>query len=48
VATVAADNTHGLKLHQSLGFELVGTIRSAAYKFDRWMDLTLVQRALDV
>jgi L-amino acid N-acyltransferase len=46
VATVAADNTHGLRLHRSLDFEVVGTIRSAAYKFERWMDLTLVQRSL--
>jgi phosphinothricin acetyltransferase len=47
VATVAADNAHGLRLHQSLGFEVVGTIPSAAFKFDRWMDLTLVQRSLE-
>jgi len=25
----------------------VGTIRNAAHKFDRWMDITLVQRSLD-
>ena len=47
VATVAADNTPGLRLHRGLGFEVVGTIRHAAFKFGRWMDLTLVQRSLD-
>jgi L-amino acid N-acyltransferase YncA len=46
VASVAADNSSGLKLHQSLGFEIVGTLKDAAYKFDRWMDITLVQRRL--
>ena len=46
VASVAADNAAGLRLHQSLGFEAVGTLRNAAYKFSRWMDITLVQRAL--
>ncbi len=46
VASVAADNQSGLKLHQSLGFEVVGTIRNCAFKFDRWMDITLVQRNL--
>ena len=46
VASVAADNSSGLKLHQSLGFEVVGTLKDAAYKFDRWMDITLVQRRL--
>lgn len=46
VASVAADNVSGLRLHQSLGFEVVGTLRNAAYKFGRWMDITLVQRSL--
>jgi L-amino acid N-acyltransferase YncA len=47
VASVAADNRAGLHLHQSLGFEVVGTLKNAAYKFSRWMDITLVQRSLD-
>jgi phosphinothricin acetyltransferase len=46
VATVAADNSNALKLHQGLGFHVVGTLKDAAYKFDRWMDITLVQRKL--
>jgi L-amino acid N-acyltransferase YncA len=48
VASVAADNRSGLLLHQSLGFEVVGTLRNAAYKFSRWMDITLVQRSLEI
>jgi len=47
VATVATDNRSGLQLHEKLGFEAVGTIRNAANKFDRWMDITLVQKELD-
>ena len=47
LASVAADNRAGLRLHQSLGFEVVGTLKNAAYKFSRWMDITLVQRSLD-
>jgi phosphinothricin acetyltransferase len=46
LASVAADNAAGLRLHQSLGFEVVGTLTNAAYKFNRWMDITLVQRSL--
>jgi len=46
VASVATDNSSGLKLHKSLGFEVVGTLKDAAYKFDRWMDISLVQRRL--
>ncbi len=47
VATVATDNRAGLQLHSKLGFESVGTIRDAANKFGRWMDITLVQRPLE-
>ena len=47
VATIATDNRAGLALHSRLGFEVVGTIRHAAHKFDRWMDITLVQRSLE-
>jgi L-amino acid N-acyltransferase len=47
VATVATDNRSGLQLHSRAGFETVGTIRNAANKFDRWMDITLVQRSLE-
>ena len=46
VATVATDNRSGLQLHSKLGFESVGTIRNAANKFDRWMDITLMQKPL--
>jgi L-amino acid N-acyltransferase len=46
VASVAADNSSGLRLHQSLGFEVVGTLKDAAHKFGRWMDITLVQRTI--
>jgi len=47
VATVATDNRAGLALHSRLGFEVIGTIRNAAHKFDQWMDITLVQLSLD-
>jgi len=47
VASLAADNRAGLRLHEKLGFEVVGTLKDAAYKFERWMDLTLVQRSLE-
>ena len=47
VASIATDNRAGLELHSKLGFEVVGTIRDAAHKFDRWMDITLVQLALE-
>ena len=47
VASVARDNRAGLALFTKQGFEVVGTIRNAAHKFDRWMDITLVQKELE-
>lgn len=47
VASVAKDNRSGLALFSKLGFTEVGTIQNAAHKFDRWMDITLVQKPLD-
>ena len=47
VASIATDNRAGLALYTKHGFAIVGTIKNAAHKFDRWMDITLVQRSLD-
>lgn len=47
VASVATDNRPGLALFTKHGFEVVGTIKNAAHKFDRWMDITLVQLSLE-
>jgi L-amino acid N-acyltransferase len=47
VASIARDNRAGLALYTRAGFEVVGTISNAAHKFDRWMDITLVQKELN-
>lgn len=39
-------NSASIGLHRRLGFVMVGTIRSASYKFGRWVDSVLMQRAL--
>jgi L-amino acid N-acyltransferase len=46
VCSVATDNAAGLRLHRGQGFEEVGTIKNAAHKFGRWMDVALLQRSL--
>src|SRR5215467_4399158 len=38
-------NTASIELHRSLGFVMVGTIRSAGYKFGRWVDSVLMRTA---
>ena len=41
-----SDNLGSVALHRELGFELVGTLRDVGYKFERWVDTPLLQRAL--
>jgi phosphinothricin acetyltransferase len=39
-------NTTSLKLHESCGFAIVGHLPAVAFKFERWTDTMMVQRAL--
>ena len=41
-----SDNKPSIALHRSLGFEQVGLLPNIGYKFDRWLDSVLMQRAL--
>jgi L-amino acid N-acyltransferase len=45
VAGVDADNEASLALHEGLGFTRVAELHEVAWKFDRWIDLVLLQRA---
>ena len=47
VAGVALPNPASLALHHACGFEVVGTMRQVGRKFDRWIDLTWLQKVLD-
>ncbi len=46
VAGVALPNPASLALHRACGFEEVGTMRQVGRKFDRWIDLTWLQKLL--
>lgn len=39
-------NEASIGLHRDLGFRMVGTLRGAGFKFGRWIDVVLMQRAL--
>lgn len=39
-------NAGSVALHRRCGFSDVGVMRSAGWKFDRWLDVVLMQRAL--
>jgi phosphinothricin acetyltransferase len=38
--------TPSIRLHASCGFEMVGTLKNIGFKFGRWLDSVLMQRAL--
>jgi len=38
--------TASIELHRDAGFRLIGTIENVGFKFDRWVDSVLMQRAL--
>ncbi|PWC29413.1 GNAT family N-acetyltransferase [Teichococcus aestuarii] len=41
-----SDNIASIRLHEAMGFTLVGTLRSVGRKHGRWLDSVLLQRAL--
>lgn len=41
-----AANAGSIGVHHALGFEHTGVLKAAGWKFDRWLDVVLMQRAL--
>lgn len=46
IAGVSAENPAGVAFHEAIGFSRVATLPQVGRKFDRWMDLVLLQRLL--
>ena len=46
IACIDGANTGSIRFHERLGFQNVGTIKEVGYKFDRWLDMTLMQLTL--
>lgn len=48
MVAIIGDSQHmaSIKLHEACGFEMVGTFKSIGFKFGRWLDSVLMQRAL--
>lgn len=47
VAGIDADNTASIELHRAVGFVEVAHMPEVGRKFDRWLDLVLMQRIVD-
>ncbi|MDQ6680844.1 MAG: N-acetyltransferase family protein [Pseudomonadota bacterium] len=39
-------NLASIAVHRTLGFEPIGTMKSAGWKFERWLDVVLMQKQL--
>ncbi len=46
IGGVTGTNTEGIKFHQARGYKLAGVIAQTGRKFDRWLDLHLMQKML--
>ena len=47
LARIATDNTASIALHQALGFDVVGIEKQVGRKFNRWLDVMLLQLMLE-
>lgn len=41
-----ADNAASIGLHRALGFQHLGTMQACGWKFERWLDIVLMERVL--
>jgi L-amino acid N-acyltransferase YncA len=41
-----SDNWPSIRLHEALGFARIGVLGTIGFKFDRWVDIVLMQRPL--
>lgn len=46
IAKVTWPNARSARLHERMGFELVGVLKSAGYKCESWRDVSIYQRAI--
>jgi phosphinothricin acetyltransferase len=46
VARIGGDNDASIQLHRACGFETVGVEREVGRKFNRWLDVAVLQRML--
>ena len=42
-----SENIGSITLHRRLGFRMVGTLEAVGFKFGRWVDTVLMQRAIE-
>jgi phosphinothricin acetyltransferase len=43
IAAIEAENAPSIRLHEALGFRLVGIHKEVGTKFGRWLDLAMME-----
>lgn len=46
IGCIDADNKESIAFHEKFGFKITGHLKEVGYKFDRWLDLVLMQLIL--
>ena len=46
IAGIGGENPASIALHAALSFTPAGLLRNIGFKFNQWLDLTLMQRPL--
>ena len=46
VAVITAERANSIRLHEKYGFAMIGRHPALGFKFDRWLDIVHMQRAL--
>lgn len=46
IAVITAEGTGSIRLHEKLGFRHIGLHEKLGFKFDRWLDIVHMQKAL--
>ena len=46
LAVITAERANSIRLHEKHGFRMIGTYEALGFKFDRWLDIVHMQRAL--
>ncbi len=47
IARITSDNTPSIRLHERLGYALIGTLRESGFKFGRFWDVGIYQKILN-